>query len=376
MFGKRLHEIDRRLSAAYQLELPAGEVWVDPDAFKQEPIGGTYDWWSDRIVLAEGSEDYLAHELVHRYNRHAFGDLPRWLDEGLAYALARGSNLDALETPARRKPDFEALAEIRDARARSRTGGFPAMEDVFSDPYANGHLNVRIATAVVDRLLRDRAADRSMHAVLVSVVQTARELSPGAAAAILDRTAFQDFPRPDELRALLADETVSDELVEAIVPALDLERASKAAAPDPCARRRLALLLDRERAPENRDAELLLLDQLLLDQDPRVSRAATYALGARGDRRMIGALIEVLKDAPLFRFVKQHSRKNGVSYEAVPVHKTLARLAGETPGGVTVEAFDDAYPLPYRVIEAWEKWWLTKQREPLPPLVPTLRRRY
>jgi hypothetical protein len=41
----------------------------------------------------------------------------------------------------------------------------------------------------------------------------------------------------------------------------------------------------------------------------------------------------------------------------------LARLAGETPPGVSVEAYDDAFPLPSRVVEAWESWWAARQKE-------------
>ncbi len=377
-FEQKLRAHDARLRAVYGLELPHGQVWVEPDAFKEEPIGGTYDWWQDRIVLADRDTSYLDHELVHRYNHFAWGDLPRWLDEGLAYALARGS-FDVLDAPGKRHPDFEAIAEVRDARARARPGGFPTMAQVFDDPYANGHLNVRIATVVVDRLLRDRAGESSMHAVLAAVVRAAREMSPDAAQAVLERAAFQDFPRADELRALLSDETAPDELIDALVPALDLEQARAACAPDPRARRRLALLLERERTRSGAEAERGYLEELLQDQDPRVARAAVYALGARGDRRMIGPLVEVLKDVPLFSFVRSHGRNRSdfhmESYGAVPVHRTLARLAGETPAGVSVEAYDDAFPLPYRVVEAWETWWSGRRAEGVAPVVPTIRRK-
>jgi hypothetical protein len=73
---------------------------------------------------------------------------------------------------------------------------------------------------------------------------------------------------------------------------------------------------------------------------------------------MIGPLVEALEAAPIFRFVK-HSR-SGVSFEAVPIQRILARLAGGSP--VNVDAFEDAYPLPCRVIEAWEQWWAAKRR--------------
>jgi len=365
-FEQNLLALDSKLKAVYRLDLPRGEVWVDPAAFREEPIGGTYDWWRDRIVLAERDPGYLAHELVHRYNRFEWGDLPRWLDEGLAYALARGG-FDALDSPSKRRPDFEAIAEVRDARAHARGSSFPTMAQVMDDPYANGHVNVRIVTVVVDRLLRDRAKESSMHHVLDEIVRSARDLSPESAQALLERAAFQDFPRPDELSALLSDQTASDELIDSLVPVLDLETAVPACASDPRARRRLALLLDHARSREGREAELRFLEGLLQDPDPRVVRAATYSLGARGDVRMIGPLVEILKDVPLFRFVRAHARTHvesrAESYEAVPVHRVLARLAAETPQGVSVDAYDDAFPLPYRVVEAWESWWAARRKD-------------
>ncbi len=353
-FSQKLRELDEKLARVYGIELPEGEVWIDDLAFKEEPIGGTYDWWTDRIVIAERNDDYLGHELVHRYNRYAFGDLPRWLDEGLAYAIGR-AGFAALESPAKRVPDFEAIAEVRDARDRSPRS-FPSMEELFDDPYANGHLNVRIATVIVDRLLRDHALAPSTRQAIFEVAETARHFTPAEAQRVLERAAFTDFPRPDELRALLADETASDELVATLMPLPSVETLRRAAAPDPRARRRLALLLDRERTREGRDAETACLEELLQDEDPRVVRAAAYSLGARGDTRVLGRLVEALKDAPIFRFVHR-GRQGELSYEVVPLQKTLARLAGETPPGIDPEVFDDAAPLPYRVVEAWQRWW-------------------
>jgi hypothetical protein len=357
-FGQRLRDLDTKLRAVYGIALPRGEVWVAPEAFKEESIGGTYDWFTDRITLAERNEDYLAHELVHRYNRFAFGDLPRWLDEGLAYAISR-AGLDALESPSLRRPDFDAIAEVREARARSAQA-FPTLESVFEDPYANGHLNVRLATVVVDRMLRDRASEPDMRTVLHETVAAGRGMSPAEAARVLERAAFQDFPRPDELRALLADETASDELILTVAPVLDLDGAAAACAHDSHARRRLALLLDHGRTRQGLEAETRWLEGQLHDPDRRVVRAATYALGARGDARMIGPLIDMLEDAPFFRFVRAHPR-GGVSFEAVPIQRTLARLAGDG-GAIATDSHDEAEPVPYRTVEAWRRWWAQERR--------------
>lgn len=385
-FGRRLRALDARLRAVYGVELPAGVVWVDREAFKGQPIGGTYEWFSDRIVLADPDHTYLAHELVHRYNRYKYGELPRWLDEGIAYALARGG-LEGLEELARRRPDFEAIAEVREARTASLRDPeredaplpprFPSIAEVFSNPYENGHLHVRIATAIVDRLLRDRTGAPSLGAALDDVVRTTRDLSPEGARAVLERACFQDFPREDELRALLADPGASDELVLSLVgPLPHLEAAIRAAAPSPLARRRLALLLATVRTGQGLGAERRYLEGLLRDPDPRVARAAVYALAARDDRRMIGPLIEVLKDAPLFRYVTIQPG-GGARFETVPLERTLARLAGEVPPGARTEGLDDTEPVPYRTIEAWERWYRARSAaSPVEtPAIPSLERR-
>jgi hypothetical protein len=362
-FGRELRELDARLRSVYGVELPPGTVWIDPEAFKGQPIGGTYEWFSDRIVLADSDYTYLAHELVHRYNRYTFGELPRWLDEGLAYALARGG-VEGLESTGRRRPDFEAIAEVREARFSSLresprdepVSHFPTLAEVFDNPYENGHLHIRIATAIVDRLLRDRTSDLPLGGTIRDVVKGARDLTPEGARAVLERACFQDFPRDDELRELLADDSASDELILALTGPPDLDAASRAAASDPKARRRLALLIAQAHTPQGPRAERRYLERLLQDPDPRVARAAVFALACRDDHRMLGPLIEVLKDAPLFRYVRLLPG-GGARFETVPLERTLARLAGVTAPGARIEGLDDTEPVPYRTIEAWERWY-------------------
>jgi hypothetical protein len=47
----------------------------------------------------------------------------------------------------------------------------------------------------------------------------------------------------------------------------------------------------------------------------------------------------------------------GATCELVALHRTLARLAGEVPPGVSVDGQNEIQPIPYRAIEAWEAWW-------------------
>jgi HEAT repeat protein len=170
---------------------------------------------------------------------------------------------------------------------------------------------------------------------------------------VLERAAFGDYLDDGELRELLASDA-PDELLTALAPALAdfLPRAARCTASDARARRRLCLALDRTGA--GGPAADAWLRERLRDPDRRVVRAAVYALAARGDRRALAPLIEVLKDAPLFRFIR--SSPSGAAFEEVEVARALIRLAGEAPRGAP-SSLDELEPAPYRVVEAWERWW-------------------
>ncbi len=76
-------------------------------------------YWPDDV----SGKETLAHELVHRFNAALAPDLPYWLDEGLAKALA----------PKRAHGDWlAALADMSDDELRERIrslGALPAGED-------------------------------------------------------------------------------------------------------------------------------------------------------------------------------------------------------------------------------------------------------
>src|SRR5207253_7444120 len=120
-----------------------------------------------------------------------------------------------------------------------------------------------------DRLLRDALArQKDLGAALREAVRVGRDLSPAGLQAVLERAALSpEFPRPDELCALLADAAAPDELIAALVPSLDLEAASKACEGEPRARRRLALLLDAQGRTSDAAAEERWLEERLRDPD-------------------------------------------------------------------------------------------------------------
>ncbi len=130
---------------------PAAREWTGGQAFAEqgivliaaEPTGGGLDF-GRRVLPHE-----ISHVVVHRMTQNPYGDLPRWLDEGLAmYAEGR------LDASYERALD-RAIKENRLISVQSLSANFPSDPDAALLSYAQSYSLVKF---IVDTYGPDRLA--------------------------------------------------------------------------------------------------------------------------------------------------------------------------------------------------------------------------